>query len=288
MGVNRRRWIAGATGALACAAFPSEARASTPGHFGRMAPVVAHRGGAKLAPENTLAAFAAAITRGDKAIECDLQVTKDGKLVAFHDRTLQRTTNGKGTISRTDSKKLMHLDAGRWKAKRFHGEHPPRLEDVLDLAAGRASVFLELKHGRRLVKRLQKIIEARPHQWGEIALISFESDMLMQASQHIPQLPRMYLRRRPMFGRYGERSIRKAAEADATYIGFEDPGIFPDIVSRSHDAGLGVYAFTVNDRRRAQTLRTMGVDGIITDNPTAIQSALGEVELMTSLRSGPR
>ena len=253
-----------------------------------MAPVVAHRGGAKLAPENTLAAFAAAITRGDKAIECDLQVTKDGKVVAFHDRTLNRTTDGSGTLARTTSSKLKRLDAGRWKSKRFHGEHPPRLEDVLDLAAGRASVFLELKRGRRLVKRLQKIIEARPHQWGEMAIISFESDLLVQSKERIPQLPRMYLRRRPKIGSYGERSLRKASEAGASYIGFEDPGIYPDIVSRSHDAGLGVYAFTVNNQRRAQRLRAMGVDGIITDNPEAIENALGEFELMTSLKTQPR
>lgn len=249
-----------------------------------MAPIVAHRGGAAYAPENTLAAFAAALTRGDRAFECDLQVTRDGKLVVIHDRLLSRTTNGAGAVAHVNSGRLRRLDAGKWKSKRFKGEHPPRLEDVLDLASGRASVLLELKRGKRIVSRLQRILEERPKQSREVALISFDAELLGQASRRLPDIPRMYLRHKPKLGRFNDHSLRKAKTARASYIGLEDPGIHPRIVCRAHAAGLGVYAFTVDSPKRARQLRDMGVDGLISDATLKVREAFRPPPLSPSHR----
>src|SRR6266436_9009065 len=76
--------------------------------------VVAHRGASGVAPENTMAAFRKAVELGAVFIETDLQLSRDARLVALHDDTLERTTNGRGPVSSKTLEQLRKLDAGSW------------------------------------------------------------------------------------------------------------------------------------------------------------------------------
>src|SRR5579863_4998644 len=111
---------------------------------------VAHRGGSALAPENTLAAFRNALTLPVDAIELDVHMTRDGHAIVFHDNTVERRTNGKGNILDLDFAYLRGLNVaahfpGGWP----HAQQIPTLGEVLDLAKGRALVYIEIKSSRR-------------------------------------------------------------------------------------------------------------------------------------------
>ena len=101
--------------------------------------VIAHRGGARYAPENTLAAFAHGAAAGADMLECDVQLTADGQVVVFHDDTLERTTNGYGDIGARTLAELRELDAG-------NGERIPTLQELIDLAReADVELLVELK-----------------------------------------------------------------------------------------------------------------------------------------------
>ena len=236
--------------------------------------VVAHRGGAELAPENTVAAYRAAVARHDAAAECDVQVSADGELVVIHDSSLRRTTDGVGNVARSSWKKLRKLDAGRWKGADFRGEHLPKLGEVLDVTRDELVLFVELKRGRDIVKKVAAELEKRPGQRSQIILISFEPKLLAEAAKRMPDIPRMYLRRSVGRIPFGDRALEQAAQAHATMIGLEEGGVRSKIIRRAHERGLPVYSFTVNDHERAYALSRMGIDGIITDAPDRIRASL--------------
>src|SRR5690606_19539586 len=95
--------------------------------------VIAHRGSSQIAPENTLPAIDRAIQDGADAIEIDVQLTKDGQVVVFHDEWVNRTTNGRGFICDLTYAELERLDAGSWFHPRFQGTKVPLLSEVLAL-----------------------------------------------------------------------------------------------------------------------------------------------------------
>src|ERR1700686_5360976 len=100
--------------------------------------VVSHRGEHLAHPENTLPAFQAAIEAGADYFELDVRTTSDGRLVLMHDRTVDRTTNGKGPVREMTLDQIRGLDAGA-------GAIPPTLEEALNLAHGRIGVYVDCK-----------------------------------------------------------------------------------------------------------------------------------------------
>ena len=128
---------------LVCIASPAShasphVKASAWTRLGGIPGVVAHRGGSSLAPENTLAAYRAAIGRGDRAVECDVHLSADGVPVVIHDPKRGRTTDGRGLVRRRSLRSLRRLDAGGWWSGAYQGESVPTLEEVLDIAKNRA------------------------------------------------------------------------------------------------------------------------------------------------------
>src|SRR5919206_925556 len=99
-----------------------------------------HRGNAAECPENTLASFRSAIELGVDVIECDVHRAEDGGLAVIHDHLLDRTTDGSGLVRDQTMAELKRFDAGSWKDARFAGERIPSLEEVLEVARGKAGV----------------------------------------------------------------------------------------------------------------------------------------------------
>src|SRR5512136_2702473 len=89
--------------------------------------IIAHRGDKSHAPENTLAAFSLAAEEGADAIEFDVKLSADGQVIVLHDQTVDRTTNGKGNVSRLPLTALRELDAGMWFSEQYRGEKIPTL-----------------------------------------------------------------------------------------------------------------------------------------------------------------
>ena len=103
--------------------------------------LVAHRGASKDAPENTLPAFELAWKQGADAIEGDFYLTKDGKIVCFHDGDTKKITGKKLVVKDSTLAELQALDVGEWRGKKFAGTRMPTLEQVLaTVQIGRAHV----------------------------------------------------------------------------------------------------------------------------------------------------
>ncbi len=107
--------------------------------------VAAHRGASGTAPENTMAAFRAALDAGVDMIEIDVQFTADGKAIVYHDATLKKAGNSNESPNNLDYEKLRRLDAGAWFDSNFSGERIPLLIEVLDLVKGKAYLSIEIK-----------------------------------------------------------------------------------------------------------------------------------------------
>ncbi len=103
-----------------------------------MPKIMGHRGAKAYEPENTLRSVRKALDLGVQAVEIDIHLSRDGRLIVIHDATVDRTTNGKGRVSDLSWKELRRLDAGL-------GEPLPVLEEVVALVRGRAHLFIELK-----------------------------------------------------------------------------------------------------------------------------------------------
>jgi hypothetical protein len=108
---------------------------------------VGHRGAKGLAPENTIAGANAAIAAGARLIEADVRFTKDGVPVIMHDRTVNRTTNGRGRVKDLTLAEIKALDAGSWMGQRFTAERVPTLREMLRNAKGRAMIDIDFKDG---------------------------------------------------------------------------------------------------------------------------------------------
>lgn len=116
--------------------------------------LIAHRGFATTAPENTMAAFKLAIKKGYDAIECDLAFTKDNVPVILHDTTINRTSNGKGKPRYYTFAQLRRLDFGKWKSSRFKGEKIASLQEVLNLCKKeKITLYVDLKQNRGYTKK---------------------------------------------------------------------------------------------------------------------------------------
>jgi glycerophosphoryl diester phosphodiesterase len=226
---------------------------------------LAHRGASGRAPENTHAAFAAALDLGAAAIELDCQLSADGELVVIHDETLERTTNGRGPVGDRTAAELAVLDAGAWFAPEFRGERIPRLADVLAQLRGRATLNVEIKSARDL-----GVIEAKL-----AAVVQAEDarDWVVFSSFH-PEAVRA-MRTVAPWARLGvlcDRDPRPDFFALAADVNAEllIPGrrwVDARVVEEAHVRGLRVWVWTVNEPGEMRRLLALGVDAIFSDYP---------------------
>src|SRR5579864_7062171 len=108
--------------------------------------VSAHRGASAKAPENTLAALEAAWRDGATLAEIDVRLSRDGHVVLMHDRTVNRTTTGRGPVEGMTLEEIRALDAGGWFGTAFRGERVPTLREVIAWARGKLVLLVELKN----------------------------------------------------------------------------------------------------------------------------------------------
>ena len=127
--------------------------------------LIAHRGESVDAPENTLPAYRTAVERGF-GFECDIYLSKDGRVFTFHDRNLKRTTGGANTNKCSDATwdEISQLDVGswgKWKGSKFAGTRPALLEEVLALARDGRQIYIEVKTGPGIVPHIKKVFDGQ-------------------------------------------------------------------------------------------------------------------------------
>ena len=132
--------------------------------------IIAHRGDLSTAPENTLPAFQRAWDAGADGVELDVRVTRDGKLVVFHDRTLERTSNGRGPVSNFTLTEIRSLDVGSWFGPAFKGETAPTLDEVFESLPHDYLINVEMKVVLKGMKQIAQLVAetiARHARWGQ-------------------------------------------------------------------------------------------------------------------------
>jgi glycerophosphoryl diester phosphodiesterase len=234
---------------------------------------VAHRGASRYAPENTLAAFRLALEHGVPAVECDVRRTQDGHLVVIHDAAVDRTTDGHGAVGSFALESLRSLDAGRWFGPEFAGERIPLIEEVLEAVRGRALIQIEIKNNPIPSEGIEhKVAGAiRRHGMEDDALVmSFDHRIIREFKSAAPRIATGIL--------YAARLIdpiaaARAAAADALCVEWGYVG--RDLVDIAHQAGLGVFVWTVDDEQDIRRCADIGVDGIASNDTRLIARLLG-------------
>jgi len=214
---------------------------------------VGHRGAAGHVAENTLAGIQRAIALGVDFVELDVVASRDGRLVVFHDRRLERMTNGRGFVAETTFADLRKLTVAG-------GHQIPTLEEVLDLTAGKTGLMLELK-APGLPQALSEAV-ARHGFPGPLICASFFHQDLLRVRQLQPKAQTLALTvGNPV------QPAAFALDARATHVGAAFDFLTKSFVDGLHAAGLQVFAFTVNDPADIRWITSLGVDGVVSDFP---------------------
>jgi len=219
---------------------------------------IAHRGASGQEPENTLRSFACALDQGATWLELDVHHVHD-RLMVIHDDTVDRTTNGEGALDSLTLGDIRALDAGG-------GEKIPFLEEVLELAKGRARINIELKGpgtAEPTVALLQDEVAAGRWNPEQLLLSSFDWDALARARELEPALPVAPLVGKGAGGEVLEVAERMGAEA----IHVSRWSARARLVAAAHERGLKVRVFTVNRSWEYQLMLRLGMDGLFTDFP---------------------
>lgn len=239
--------------------------------------VFAHRGGAALAPENTLAAFDNGLACGADGIELDVRLSRDGVPVVVHDPTLDRTTDAAGPVECLSAAELAAIDAGyrfdRQGAFPFRGLGlgVPALKDVLDRYRATAMI-VELKSAEpRLARAVVEDIHATGT-LGRVTIGSFQKGALDAVRTCDPSVRTGADMDEILDGLDPSRPA--ADQRRPCFDAFQVPEVFtgnrivtPEFVARAHDAGVGVVVWIVDREEDMRRLLEWGVDGLITDRP---------------------
>ena len=161
--------------------------------FGRGVWVIAHRGASRDCPENTIAAFDEALRRRCDAIELDLQLTRDGIPVVYHDRTLHKISNRRHRVATRTLAQLRELDAGAWFGPRFAGQRVSTLAEVLARYSRRTRLLLELKlrasqpNRLRLARSVTETVRDADAT-ERVHILCFDPELLDEASRAVPEV----------------------------------------------------------------------------------------------------
>lgn len=279
--MNKSLVVALAIFCLACFSYSAQSADKIPPKEFKVPnlPVVAHRGFSHDYPENTISATVGAIEAKAEGCEFDIYISKDGVIFAMHDGSFNRTTNVKREI--VDGKEqpvrlgdltwneIRKLDAGSWKNEKFAGEKVPTLDEMLAvLKKSDCWPVVEIKQGgfeQQVVDAVKKAgLEDRT------VVIAFSKDVVKAIRKADPTMPVAWL-----WGDKWEKSeeelieflVAGAKEVDTNMLDLNHGRLSPKVVKGLNDAGITVWAWTVDDPNRMQELRDAGVVSITTNRP---------------------
>jgi glycerophosphoryl diester phosphodiesterase len=251
---------------------------------------ISHRGASGLAPEHTFAAYDLAMATGVDYIEQDLQMTRDGVLVAMHDDSLDRTVRGPGATGYVRNKTLAEVkqfDAGQWFNEanperanpEFTGLRVPTLEEIFQRYGQTANYYIETKNPEAdpgMEEELLRLIDAYGLTTGaesrrQVLIQSFSPASLLKIHAMNPRLPLIQL----CSWQLSSRDMQIAVDAVSSYavgIGPWKGSVDAALVEAAHRAGIDVHPYTVDDRDEMEQLISIGVDGMFTNFPAVLNA----------------
>lgn len=237
--------------------------------------IIGHRGARALAPENTLAGLRAGILACADGVEFDVQRTRDGHLVLFHDDDLARITGVRGLLVKNTLAQLRELNAGGYFGPQYAGEVIPTLDEAIDSLPRDCFLNIEAKRKKLLSDGLEAgIAEAvrRHNLYDRVIVSSFNPAALWRIGR---------MDRRILLGLLYETGMpflldsgwpRTFLRLDALHPSWGQ--VTPELVQETHARGQRVFTWTVNEPEDMQQMIDAGVDGIITDRPDLLAALL--------------
>jgi glycerophosphoryl diester phosphodiesterase len=250
----------------------------------RAVQIVAHRGASYDAPENTLAATKLAWQQRADAVETDIYLSKDGRIVVSHDKNGKRTAGRDVDFITITQAEARQLDAGSWKDPKFKGEKIPLLEEQIASIPPGKRMLVEIKIGPEIVPELARVLAQMKATEKNITIISFNYESLQEVRKQLPHLPTLWLVGHPAPNAKKapakqppsvDEMISKARAAGLTGLDLQYTWpLTPADLKKIKDAGLELHVWTVNDVEVAQRWIRMGVASITTDRPGWLREQL--------------
>ncbi len=242
--------------------------------------IVAHRGASYDAPQNTIPAFELAFKKGADFIEGDFHLTKDKRVVCFHDNETSKIADKKLIIKHSTWEELKRLDVGIKKGKKWQGLRMPLLEDVIEKVPPGKGIFIEIKSGIETVPYIQKIISASKLKSSQVYFISFKKEVLIKCKELMPSVKTLWLvSLKKKGGKVNYSAIQlletvKKIKADAVGTSFLASEVTAENVKLLQDSGIEWNVWTVNKPEDGKLLKDTGVNFITTDRPLLIRKSL--------------
>lgn len=224
--------------------------------------ISSHRGNSHVAPENTIPALENAIIANSDYAEIDVQQTKDGTLVLLHDNSLIRTAGTNRYIWDMTIDEVNQLDVGSWFGVEFLDTKIPTLEEVLIYCKGKIKLNIEIKKNKNqpgLEETLVALIEQYEYEY-QCVVSSTNYEALMKVNELNSDIKVGFILP-AVYGNFYEKPNIDFFSIRSSYISLT-------VVENAHKAGKEVHAWTVNTTREIERMKSIGVDSIITDNPT--------------------
>ncbi|MFF2880279.1 glycerophosphodiester phosphodiesterase [Bacillus toyonensis] len=244
---------------------------------------IAHRGASAYAPEHTIAAYKLGQQLKGDYVEIDLQMTKDGHLVAMHDEIVNRTTNGKGLVKEHTLEEMKQLNAGSFfnekypnlAKKEFENAKVPKLKEIIEMFGHNANYYIETKSPDEYPGMEEKLLEIiKYYQISDKVIIqSFSEESLQKIYSLHANIPLVQLLSYQKSVQLNELEIEKYK----TYcigLGMNYKYIDSSYVKKIKKHGLEVHPFTVDNEKDMKKLLSWGVDGMFTNYPDRLHSIL--------------
>ena len=236
---------------------------------------IAHRGASFIAPENTVASAKLAWELGADAVECDIHLSKDNRIMVIHDKDIKRTCRAKKnfTIADSPSTLLRDLDAGSWKDPEFKGEKIPFLSEIVETVPEGKMLVVEIKCGIEVVPPLIRFME-KCKKTEQIVFICFDWEIIVELKKIFPANKCYWL----SGSKNGlSKKIKEAAENDLDGVNLHYSVIDKEIVKVAKENNLEVLAWTVDNPAEAIRLTEIGVTKITTNRPKWLKEEMGKL-----------
>lgn len=235
---------------------------------------IAHRGASYLAPENTVAAAKLAWELGADAVEVDVHLSKDNRVMVIHDKDTKRTCSGKKNleIAKTPSVLLRDLDAGIWKGEEFKGEKIPFISEIIETIPEDKTLVIEIKSNKDIIPALKRSVD-KSGKKEQIVFISFGWQTILAVNEAFPDNKSYWLTSlKPGL----KKKIPQIAKEGLAGINLKHSIIDEEIVAVAKQNNLEVLSWTIDDPEEAKRLTELGVTGITTNRPKWLKEEMAK------------
>lgn len=226
---------------------------------------VAHRGASYIAPENTLASINLAWELDAAAAECDIMLTRDNKVILFHDKKGKRLTGEKFEVKKTDYSVIRDYTIllNDTNHEKYAGEKIPLLSEVLAGVPADRTLVIEIKTGPEILPYMQQVI-SQHWKTGSIVFIAFDLETILATKKLYPETPCYYL---SAFRGDINRKYNVLSESNLDGVNLRHKIIDRNLVEKFNNAGMDVWCWTVDDPEDAKNMINSGVSAITTNRP---------------------